>query len=90
MEIKIKLTLTISTEKKILILRTMQTQDSKNLKVPIINGLTDLSHPCQIMSDIMTFEELKGSIKNKKISWLGDGNNVLYSLSNLTLFSSKS
>ena len=53
---------------------------SKNLKVPVINGLTDLSHPCQIMSDIMTFEELKGSVKNKKIAWLGDGNNVVYSL----------
>ena len=53
---------------------------SKNLNIPIINGLTDLSHPCQIMSDIMTFEELKGSIKNKKIAWLGDGNNVVYSL----------
>ena len=53
---------------------------SKNLDVPVINGLTDLSHPCQIMSDIMTFEELKGPIKNKKITWLGDGNNVVYSL----------
>ncbi len=53
---------------------------SKNLDIPIINGLTDLSHPCQIMSDIMSFEELKGPIKNKKIAWLGDGNNVVYSL----------
>ena len=53
---------------------------SKNLNIPIINGLTDLSHPCQIMSDIMTFEELKGTIRNKKITWLGDGNNVVYSL----------
>ena len=53
---------------------------SKHLDVPIINGLTDLSHPCQIMSDIMTFEELKGPIKNKKIAWLGDGNNIVYSL----------
>jgi len=53
---------------------------TKNLKIPIINGLTDLSHPCQIMSDVMTFEELKGPIKNKKIAWLGDGNNVVYSL----------
>ena len=53
---------------------------SKNLNIPIINGLTDLSHPCQIMSDIMTFEELKGPIRNKKITWLGDGNNVVYSL----------
>ena len=53
---------------------------SKHLDIPIINGLTNLSHPCQIMSDIMTFEELKGSITNKKIAWLGDGNNVVYSL----------
>tara|TARA_B100001123_G_C14912543_1_gene868388 strand:- start:11 stop:787 length:777 start_codon:yes stop_codon:yes gene_type:complete len=53
---------------------------SKYLDVPIINGLTNLSHPCQIMSDIMTFEELKGSITNKKIAWLGDGNNIVYSL----------
>jgi len=53
---------------------------SKNLDIPIINGLTDLSHPCQIMSDIMTFEELKGPISNKKIAWLGDGNNVAFSL----------
>jgi len=53
---------------------------SKHLDVPLINGLTDLSHPCQIMSDIMTFEELRGPIKNKKIAWLGDGNNIVYSL----------
>ena len=53
---------------------------SKYLNIPIINGLTNLSHPCQIMSDIMTFEELKGPIKNKKIAWIGDGNNVVYSL----------
>ena len=53
---------------------------SKHLEIPIINGLTNLSHPCQIMSDIMTFEELKGKITNKKVAWLGDGNNVVYSL----------
>ena len=53
---------------------------SKYLEIPLINGLTDLSHPCQIMSDIMTFEELKGPIENKKIAWLGDGNNIVYSL----------
>ncbi len=53
---------------------------SKHLDIPIINGLTNLSHPCQIMADILTFEELKGPIKNKKIAWLGDGNNVVYSL----------
>jgi len=53
---------------------------SKYLTIPIINGLTDLNHPCQIMSDIMTFEELKGPIDNKKIAWVGDGNNTVYSL----------
>ena len=53
---------------------------SKYLDIPVINGLTDLNHPCQIMSDIMTYEELRGSIKNKKIAWLGDGNNIVYSL----------
>ena len=68
----------------IIMLRTLVHKNvlefSKNLKIPIINGLTNLSHPCQIMSDIMTFEELKGPIKNKKIAWLGDGNNIAYSL----------
>ena len=56
---------------------------SKHLDIPIINGLTagnGGNHPCQIMSDILTFEELKGPIANKKIAWLGDGNNVVYSL----------
>ena len=47
----------------------------KHLEIPIINGLSDQSHPCQIMSDILTFEEKKGSITGKTISWLGDGNN---------------
>jgi ornithine carbamoyltransferase len=45
--------------------------------VPVINGLTDKSHPCQIMADIMTFEEIKGPIAGKTIAWVGDGNNVL-------------
>ena len=49
----------------------------KYLDIPIINGLTDKGHPCQVMSDILTFEELKGDIKGKTISWIGDGNNVL-------------
>ena len=48
--------------------------------VPVINGLTDRTHPCQIMADIMTFEEHKGPIKGKKIVYLGDGNNVCASL----------
>ena len=68
----------------ILMMRTNRHQHflefSKYLDIPIINGLTNLSHPCQIMSDIMTFEELKGSINKKKVAWFGDGNNVTYSL----------
>ena len=47
--------------------------------VPVINGLTDDSHPCQIMADIMTFEEHRGSIAGKTITWCGDGNNVAVS-----------
>ncbi|WP_339108307.1 ornithine carbamoyltransferase [Thioclava sp. GXIMD4216] len=44
--------------------------------VPVINGLTNRTHPCQIMADIMTFEEHRGPIKGKKVVWSGDGNNV--------------
>lgn len=44
--------------------------------VPVINGMTDQSHPCQIMADIMTVEEKLGGIKGKKIAWFGDDNNV--------------
>jgi ornithine carbamoyltransferase len=44
--------------------------------VPVINGLTDRTHPCQIMADILTFEEHSGPIKGKKVVWTGDGNNV--------------
>ena len=48
--------------------------------LPIINGLSDYSHPCQILSDMLTINEKLGNIKNKKISWIGDYNNVLRSL----------
>lgn len=44
--------------------------------VPVINGLTDRTHPCQIMADILTYEEHRGTIRGKKVVWLGDGNNV--------------
>jgi ornithine carbamoyltransferase len=47
--------------------------------VPVINGLTKTSHPCQIMADLLTFEEHRGSIKGCKIAWTGDSNNVLVS-----------
>ena len=75
---------TLSQYADIVMMRTYQHKKilefSKYLTIPIINGLTDLNHPCQIMSDIMTFEELKGPINNKKIAWVGDGNNVVHSL----------
>ena len=53
---------------------------AKHTDIPVINGLTDLSHPCQVIADVMTIEELKGPIENKKITWIGDGNNVVFSL----------
>ena len=47
-----------------------------NASVPVINGLTDNTHPCQIMADILTFQEHRGNIENKTVAWVGDGNNV--------------
>jgi len=47
--------------------------------VPVINGLTNRSHPCQIMTDIMTYEEHRGPIAGRKVVWSGDGNNVFTS-----------
>ena len=47
--------------------------------VPVINGLTNRTHPCQIMADVMTYEEKKGPIKGAKVVWAGDGNNVFAS-----------
>ncbi|MEZ5818803.1 MAG: ornithine carbamoyltransferase [Hyphomicrobiaceae bacterium] len=49
---------------------------AEHATIPVINGLTDLSHPCQVIADIMTFEESKGAIKGRKVAWVGDGNNV--------------
>jgi ornithine carbamoyltransferase len=49
---------------------------SKNSSKPVINALSDQSHPCQILSDLMTYQELRGSIRGKKIAWIGDGCNV--------------
>jgi ornithine carbamoyltransferase len=50
-----------------------------NATIPVINGLTKLSHPCQVMADVMTFEERFGSIRGQIIAWCGDANNVLAS-----------
>jgi ornithine carbamoyltransferase len=52
---------------------------AKHATVPVINGLTKRSHPCQVMADILTFEEHRGSIRGRKIAWSGDFNNVLSS-----------
>lgn len=52
------------------------TELADNASVPVINGLTERSHPCQIIADIMTLEESKGAIGGKTVAWVGDGNNV--------------
>ena len=49
---------------------------SAHASVPVINGLTDQTHPCQVMADIMTFEERRGPLTGKVVAWTGDGNNV--------------
>jgi ornithine carbamoyltransferase len=52
---------------------------AEHATVPVINGLTNRTHPCQIMADIMTYEEHRGPIAGKKVVWCGDGNNVFAS-----------
>lgn len=47
--------------------------------VPVINGLTDQSHPCQLLADMQTFLEHRGDIKGKRVTWIGDGNNMCHS-----------
>lgn len=53
---------------------------AEHATVPVINALTDDTHPCQIMADILTYEEHRGPIDGKTFAWMGDGNNVLHSL----------
>ena len=48
--------------------------------IPVINGLTERSHPCQILADLMTFEEHRGPVEGRTLAWIGDGNNVCASL----------
>ncbi len=66
-----------------IMIRILDHEDLRELAthaaVPVINGLTKRTHPCQIMADIMTFEEHRGSIKGRTIAWTGDSNNVLAS-----------
>jgi ornithine carbamoyltransferase len=52
---------------------------ARHASIPVINGLTRLSHPCQVMADVLTFEEHRGPIEGRKIAWTGDSNNVLAS-----------
>jgi ornithine carbamoyltransferase len=51
---------------------------AQNSKVPVINALTDMYHPCQVIADIQTFVEQRGSIAGKKVAWVGDGNNMCH------------
>jgi ornithine carbamoyltransferase len=52
------------------------TEFAANSRVPLINGLSDDLHPCQLLADMQTFHELRGSIKGKTVAWIGDGNNM--------------
>ncbi|WP_341368949.1 ornithine carbamoyltransferase [Yoonia sp. BS5-3] len=67
----------------LIMIRTFEEQTllemAEHASVPVINGLTNRTHPCQIMADVMTFEEHNGPIKGKKVVWCGDGNNVFAS-----------
>src|SRR5207245_7771684 len=53
---------------------------AKNSSVPVINGLSDSFHPCQILADLMTIKEKKKKLKGLKVTWVGDGNNVCNSM----------
>ena len=66
-----------------IMIRTNQPQKlddlARHATVPVINGLTDSSHPCQIMADVMTLQEKKGPLADTVVAWSGDGNNVAVS-----------
>jgi ornithine carbamoyltransferase len=53
---------------------------ARHARVPVINGLTDLHHPCQILGDLLTIQERRGSLAGLKIAYIGDGNNIAHSL----------
>lgn len=67
-----------------IMIRTFDHQDvidlAKYSSIPVINGLTDLEHPCQVLSDLFTISEKKGTLKGLKLAFVGDGNNVAHSL----------
>jgi ornithine carbamoyltransferase len=66
-----------------IMIRTLEHENllelARHATVPVINGLTHRSHPCQVLADVMTFEEHRGSIRGKTVAWSGDANNVLVS-----------
>lgn len=70
----------------IIMIRTFEHEKAEILaeysSVPVINGLTDLYHPCQVLTDIQTFVEHRGSIEGKTVAWIGDGNNMCNSYIN--------
>ncbi|MDP3785693.1 MAG: ornithine carbamoyltransferase [Undibacterium sp.] len=59
--------------------QTMIERFAANSRVPVINGLTNQHHPCQVFADVFTYIEHRGSIAGKKVAWIGDANNMLYS-----------
>jgi len=73
----------------IVMLRTFEHENLERFaeysQVPVINALTDLYHPCQLLADIQTYFEARGDIKGKTISWIGDGNNMCHSYINAAI-----
>ena len=69
-----------------IMIRTFSHQEvvelADNSSIPVINGLTDLLHPCQILADLLTIKEKKGHLEGLKMTYLGDGKNVVHSLIN--------
>lgn len=67
----------------IIMLRTFEHEKlelfAANSEVPVINALTDLHHPCQLLADMQTFVEIRGDIEGKTVTWIGDGNNMCHS-----------
>lgn len=72
-----------------IVIRTFAQKDVEDLarfaSIPVINGLTDRYHPCQVLSDLLTIKEKLGSLEGIKVAWIGDGNNVAHSWINAAI-----